>query len=219
MRPVRTGTDVEPQRDLLAAAVRSLSRSGRLPGTSGSVSVASGEAVLITADGVRKETMTRHDTVLVDPFRGLPLLGETSWPCAETPVHLALYRRLPGCGAVIHVPAESVMTLNGLTTGPGRNGTDQAALGDDVFLPNRATPPLPTVVLPHGPGTAPTDGDALDGPCADAPPVLLVERGGAVVWGRDVAEARDRLERAAELGHARPPRGPGSQEPAPGNQS
>jgi ribulose-5-phosphate 4-epimerase/fuculose-1-phosphate aldolase len=74
---------------------------------SGSVSVRSGEAVLITADDAGKGLMAPQDTVMVDLSEGLPLIGETEWPSNDTATHLALYRRLPDCGAVIctHLPS------------------------------------------------------------------------------------------------------------------
>lgn len=102
MKPVHVHEDAELHRELLSLACRSLDRRGRPDRASGSISVRSGEAVIITTGDLNEESL-QQDAVMVAPSQGLPLLGETDWPPPETPAHLALHRRLPGRGAVVHV--------------------------------------------------------------------------------------------------------------------
>ncbi|WP_371539987.1 class II aldolase/adducin family protein [Streptomyces sp. NBC_01023] len=205
MKPVCIREDAELQREHLSAVGRSLYRSGWMPGTFGSVSVRSGEAVMITADGLSKREMTHQDAVMVDPFKGLPLLGETEWPPAETPVHLALYRRLPGCGAVIHAHAPWSTALATRTRDTG--GTGQVVFEEMEMAKSLGVPDPRLVVLPVVPNNLDASLIAddvtafLDEPTADTPPALLIDRNGIFSFGRDIDEARNRLECVEELSH------------------
>lgn len=205
MKPLYIGDDAESQRQQLSTVGRYLCRRGRLPGTSGSVSVRSGEAILITAGDLDKRAMTPQETVMVDPSEGLPLTGEIEWPPEETAIHLALYRRLPGCGAVIHVQAPCSMALAFLTEG-------SACLGRAVLV----TPETVQTLDPSGDclPALPVVADrldasriaedvvaALDASAAGIPPALLIQPNGLVVWGRDTDEAVSRLECVEQLGH------------------
>ncbi|MEE1762771.1 MULTISPECIES: class II aldolase/adducin family protein [unclassified Streptomyces] len=183
MKPLYIREDAESQRRHLSAVGRCLGRRGRLPGTFGSVSVRSGEAVLITAGGLDKRVMTPQDVVMVDPFDGLPLTGEFEWPPEETALHLALYRRLPDCGAVIHAQA------------PGR---------PDGSRPDAGLPVLPVATDPLDVSRLVEDVTAALAPSASAagtPPALLFRGNGLVTWGRDTDEALGRLESADPLSH------------------
>ncbi|WP_432017984.1 class II aldolase/adducin family protein [Streptomyces sp. 1222.5] len=129
MKPLYLREDTERQRERLAATVRRLHRSGWMPGTSGSLSLRSGDAVLITAQDLDKGRADARDTVLVDPSEGLPLLGETEWPCAEAPVHLALHGYLPDCETVVHVRAAGGTAPDALDAGAGDGGAGHAGAG------------------------------------------------------------------------------------------
>ncbi|MGW3647943.1 class II aldolase/adducin family protein [Streptomyces sp. NPDC000878] len=174
-----------------------------MPGTSGNLSVRCGEAVVITASGRRKRTMSRNDTVLTDPFEGLPLTGETEWPSAETSIHLAVYRHVPDCGAVVHAHtpyATALATLWGAGEPAGGVCFEELELakGLGVSDPSR-------VVVPVFANWADVPRIAADvrsylaesGP--GVPPALLIDRHGVTVWGRDLDQARDRLECVEEL--------------------
>ncbi|WP_405755416.1 class II aldolase/adducin family protein [Streptomyces sp. NBC_01411] len=205
MKPVCISEDAELQREHLSAACQSLYRRGWMPGTFGSVSVRSGEAVMITAGDLSKRVMTDQDTVMVDPFKGLPLLGESEWPPAETPVHLALYRRLPGCGAVIHAHAPWSTALATRTAGADRTGQvvfEEMEMAKSLDVPDPRLVVLPIVANHLDASLIADDVTALlDDPAADTPPALLIDRDGMFSFGRDIDEARNRLECVEELSH------------------
>lgn len=111
MKPLRVREDVERQRERFSAACQSLRRGYAATGTCGSVSMRTGDALMITVAvagaGDDGPVPPRQGVVLIDPVQGLPLLGETEWPPAETSGHLAIHRRLPDVAVVIHVPEAS----------------------------------------------------------------------------------------------------------------
>ncbi|MFE5215323.1 MULTISPECIES: class II aldolase/adducin family protein [unclassified Streptomyces] len=219
MKPLYLREDTERQRERLAATVRRLHRSGWMPGTSGSLSLRSGDAVLITAQDLDKGRADARDTVLVDPSEGLPLLGETEWPCAEAPVHLALHGYLPDCETVVHVRAAGGTARDALDVGAGDAGAGDA--GPPAAEPRRRSGPAGStpMVLPDPPErldpgrTADAVRAVLGGTAAGAPPALLVAALGVFTWGRDLGEALAALDRVEE--GSRPPLGSGAGVPDP----
>ncbi|MFJ5677737.1 class II aldolase/adducin family protein [Streptomyces sp. NPDC093097] len=203
MKPVIIGVGAELQRGNLAAAGRALHEQGWMPGAAGSLSARSGDAVLITVDGPDRGALTRDDIVMVEPGEGLPLLGEVDWPPADTALHLALYRLLPACGAVVQAPTPHATTL---ASTAGTTGTvDQvtvngreSAHGMGLTAPHPAALPLVTT-WPDVPCTAEAVADQLAGCGEDAPPALLIAGLGVLAWGRDLATARERLAYVEEL--------------------
>ncbi|ROP46424.1 class II aldolase/adducin family protein [Streptomyces sp. PanSC9] len=219
MKPLYLREDTERQRERLAATVRRLHRSGWMPGTSGSLSLRSGDAVLITAQDLDKSRADARDTVLVDPSEGLPLLGETEWPCAEAPVHLALHGYLPDCETVVHVRAAGGTAPDALDAGAGDAGAGDAGLpAAEPHLRSGPAGFTPTV-LPDPPErldpgrTADAVRAVLGGTAAGAPPALLVAGLGVFTWGRDLGEALAALDRVEEA--SRPPLGSGAGVPDP----
>lgn len=182
MKPVHVHEDAELHRELLSLACRSLDRRGRPDRASGSISVRSGEAVIITTGDLNEESL-QQDAVMVDPSQGLPLLGETDWPPPETPAHLALHRRLPGRGAVVHVHEPRSLALAAAVGGaPGAIGA------------------LVAVVAPEPHGLSLLAGLPGHPELPDEAAALLVEGSGVFTWGRDTGQALSRLERIEELG-------------------
>jgi ribulose-5-phosphate 4-epimerase/fuculose-1-phosphate aldolase len=97
--------DAESAAAAVADVTRSLYRRGWMEGTSGNVSVrlaGTGDLAVITASGCSKGELTAADTVCVGARSGDPIGPSPHRPSAETVIHAALYRVLPGCGAVIH---------------------------------------------------------------------------------------------------------------------
>lgn len=219
MKPLYLREDTERQRERLAVTVRRLHRSGWMPGTSGSLSLRSGDAVLITAQDLDKGRADARDTVLVDPSEGLPLLGETEWPCAEAPVHLALHGYLPDCETVVHLRAAGGTAPDALDVGAGDAGAGDA--GPPAAEPRRRSGPAGStpMVLPDPPErldpgrTADAVRAVLGGTAAGAPPALLVAGLGVFTWGRDLGEALAALDRVEE--GSRPPLGSGAGVPDP----
>ncbi|MEV0374717.1 methylthioribulose 1-phosphate dehydratase [Streptomyces sp. NPDC050636] len=205
MKPVYIHEDAELQRGHLAAACRSLYERGWMPGTSGNVSIRAGEAVVITASSQSKGTMSHQDTVMVDPHEGLPLLGETEWPSAETSLHLAIYQQVPDCRAVVHAHAPYSTALAALTGHAGSIGRavfQELEPAKDLGVTDPHLVVVP--VFTNWPDVSRIAGDVtayLDESAADVPPALLIDRHGATTWGRDIDEARNRLECIEELSH------------------
>ncbi|MFJ8330159.1 methylthioribulose 1-phosphate dehydratase [Streptomyces sp. NPDC094437] len=208
MKPATIHEDLDLQRGHLAAACRALYRLGWMPGTSGNVSIRSGEGVMITASGRSKGTMAPEDTVIVDPVDGRPLVGETERPSAETSIHLAVYRQVSGCGAVVHAHAPystALATLTGTGTGTGTGGSVGRVVFRELELAKGlgvAAPRLVEVpVFANWPDVSRIADDVTV--ClretSDVPPALLIDRHGVTTWGGDLDEARNRLECVEEL--------------------
>lgn len=86
----------------LCAQAREFYERDWMLGTSGNLSAKLSDrplTIAITASGKPKGGLTARDILIVDAH------GRTKHgtPSAETAVHLALYRRLPSCGAVFHI--------------------------------------------------------------------------------------------------------------------
>ncbi|WP_327358352.1 methylthioribulose 1-phosphate dehydratase [Streptomyces sp. NBC_01304] len=191
--PLRAG--VEPERGHIAAVCRDLFRRGWMPGTAGNVSVRAGNHVLISASGRAKGTMSRTDTVAVSLADGAPLADEQARPSAETSIHLAVYRTVPGAGAVVHTHAPYATTVasHGHAAGrvdfidwelaKGLGVPDASHVSVPVFANWADVPRIARDVVAHlGTGAGP------------AVPALLISRHGVTTWGRDLTEATNRME-------------------------
>ncbi len=148
--------------------------------------------------------MTRQDTVMVDLVEGLPLIGETEWPPAETPVHLALYRHVPDCQAVIcarEPRAESGAPLTGGSSPFRRATPGEPQTARTLGSPHACLPAPPAVAdRLEASRFAEEVVAALDTP-ATTPAVLLVQGDAVIAWGRDADEALSRLECTEQLSH------------------
>ncbi|GAA1368290.1 class II aldolase/adducin family protein [Streptomyces beijiangensis] len=97
--------------DELVATARRTAAEGLVVGTSGNVSVRSGDLVLVTPSGVPYDRLGPGDTVAVD-LSGRQVAG-TLAPTSELPLHLAVYAGTDAT-AVVHthaVHATAVSTL------------------------------------------------------------------------------------------------------------
>lgn len=87
---------------------------GWVPATSGNLSVRiAPEVVRITASGAHKGGLRASDLLDLD-LHGRPVVDTPLRPSAETPLHLALYRRDPAVGAVLHVHSPHAVVLSRL---------------------------------------------------------------------------------------------------------
>ncbi|RFS82680.1 class II aldolase/adducin family protein [Actinomadura spongiicola] len=87
------------ERDKLTVIGRSLAETGLVGGTSGNVSVRSGDLVAVTPAGARLDRLDPADCPVVT-LTGRPVDGERV-PSSETPMHLALYEATPAA-AIVH---------------------------------------------------------------------------------------------------------------------
>jgi len=99
----------------LAEAGRFIHQRGWVPATSGNFSARlSDGSIAITASGRHKGDLRPADFLRVDG-EGHPLAEGK--PSAETPLHLALYRRDPAIGAVLHPHAPGATLISRLLDG------------------------------------------------------------------------------------------------------
>lgn len=171
----------ELSRKELGRVGRDLYRQGMMAGSAGNLSVRLGEdRVLITRSGAPKGRLRAEDLLVID--MEARLLSGTGQPSTETGLHLAIYRRHPWVGAVVHAhPPKSTALAAAHLPIP------LETLPEGLF----ALGALPAV--PYRPSKDPAYGEsvalALDG--ADG--ALLLNHG-AVTVGRDLAKAAAKME-------------------------
>jgi L-ribulose-5-phosphate 4-epimerase len=154
--------------------------------------------VAIKPSGVACADVGSQAVVLVDLATGRPLRGTTR-PSIDTPTHLALYRALPGVGAVIHTHSPSA-------TSWAQSGRPLPCLGTSHADHFRGSVPVTRAL------TEPEIDDGYEAntgrrivECfanevdAQEIPAALVVSHGPFVWGEDPASA---LDNATALEHA-----------------
>lgn len=179
-------------REAVLATARTMLAQRLVEGTSGNISGRLPDGlVCLTPSSVAYDTMALDDLVIVD-LEGSVVEGHRS-PTTEKDLHLAVLRRYPELGAVIHthavyatmfalahepIPAvieEVVVYLGGDVPCCGYRGTGTAELGDEVagHLHDRGA----ALLANHGLVTCgPSPETALRN-------AALVERTAKIVWG------------------------------------
>jgi L-fuculose-phosphate aldolase len=100
---------LDAERTALAAACGRLAAEGLVIGTSGNVSVKSGDHVAVTPTGGVFSELAADDMAVMT-LDGVQVHGPHA-PTSETALHLALYERL-GAGAVVHTHAPTATALS-----------------------------------------------------------------------------------------------------------
>lgn len=103
------GTDHGAAREQLCTWSRRMVADGLVVGTSGNLSVRTGDLIAVTPSGVDYATMTAADVVLVDDD-GTVVAG-TRAPTSELALHLAAHAR-PGTGAVVHTHSTAAVAVS-----------------------------------------------------------------------------------------------------------
>jgi L-fuculose-phosphate aldolase len=189
---------LEAERTEVAAACRRLAGQGLVLGTAGNVSARAGDRVAITPTGAQLAHLTPEQVTTVD-LDGRVVDGELQ-PTSELDLHLAIYRRHEGAGAVVHTHAPMATALSCVVEQLPCVHYGMLALGGAVRVARYATfgtPELAESVLA-----------ALDGRTA-----ALMANHGAVAYGHDLDAAVDTSQllewacavywRAAQLGAPR----------------
>jgi L-fuculose-phosphate aldolase len=164
------------EREQIADACRQLAAEGLLIGTAGNVSARSGELVAITATGSPLAEVGVDEVTIVD-LNGDVVAGELA-PTSELDLHLGIYDRFDGAGAVVHTHAPMATALSCVIDELPCVHYQMLLLGGTVpVVPYRTfgTPELAESVL-----------DALEGHTA-----ALMANHGAITYGPDVAKAVD----------------------------
>ncbi|MBB0232494.1 S-methyl-5-thioribose-1-phosphate isomerase [Streptomyces calidiresistens] len=199
-----------PAREL-ASHTRALYARGWLPGTSGNLSVrlpGSGDEILITGSGVDKGTLSAADTVVVDTLTGRavrPTPGAPR-PSAETAIHTAVHRGVPGVGAVVHAHPPYATAASLTAVHGGERGVGRLPIRDLELLKGLGLTDPRGTELPVFANREPVELIAREvaehlARTPDAPPALLIAGHGVTVWGRDAEQARNRLECVESLCH------------------
>ena len=154
---------------------------GLIAAGDGNVSVRLGPGrVLVTPRGVLKSELRLEDLVEVD-LAGSRRKGFRE-ATTELDLHLRVYRRRDDCGAVIHAHPP---------TATGFAVAGQGLPGD--VLPEIALLMGEVPCVPYAAAGTPALGDAAE-PFVDRHVALLLANHGALTWGRDLAQARVRME-------------------------
>lgn len=180
MTPPRPTEATSPAARLVAAG-RELHALRLSPGASGNLSVRTGDGFLLTPTGVGLGALEPDRLSRLDAT-GAHVGGEP--PTKEVPLHLALYRRLPSAGAVVHLHSTHAVAVS--CRAPVAPCTDQDAL--PALTPYAVLRLGRVPVLPYAaPGTQELAA-AVGGVAPGTRAVLLANHGPATV-GRDLAEA------------------------------
>jgi L-fuculose-phosphate aldolase len=99
---------MEREREAVAAAGRKLAADGLVIGTSGNVSVRTGERVAVTPTGAVLAELEAADVAVVG-LDGVQIAGDLA-PTSELGLHLGVYGRY-GSGAVVHTHAPMATAL------------------------------------------------------------------------------------------------------------
>ncbi len=188
---VKERTRTDAQVAALVAAGRDFAARFWLPATSGNLSARlDGDRIAVTASGRDKGALTAADFVEMELDAPIP-----PGVSAEAPLHVALYRRDPAIGAVLHVHSVAA-TLASLRDAPKRSvrlagyemlkalsgiATHDTALDVPIFANDQDTAALAARV---------------DSRLAEDRRLVgyLIAGHGLYAWGRDVAEARRHVE-------------------------
>ncbi|HEU5304495.1 MAG TPA: class II aldolase/adducin family protein [Gemmatimonadales bacterium] len=154
---------------------------GLIAGADGNVSVKLGpDRLLVTPRGVLKAELGTEDLVEVD-MAGRPVRGCRE-ATTELDLHLRVYRRREDCGAVVH--AHPPTATGFAVTGQGLPGD---VLSEIALLLGE----VPCV--PYATTGTPALGDVVE-PFLNRHVALLLANHGALTWGRDLTQARIRME-------------------------
>jgi methylthioribulose-1-phosphate dehydratase len=185
-------TKPEPtQVDGLIQVGRFFHERGWVPATGGNFSVrTAADLMTITASGCHKGEMTSNDVILCD-LDGRPRLPSRR-ASYETLLHCQIYRRLPECGAVLHVHSVANTVLSLHRDNLNLAGYELLKVLDGVRS-HEATVDIP--VFPNDQDiarlAATVDARMQAGGARHG---YLIRGHGLYAWGRNLAEARHRVE-------------------------
>jgi methylthioribose-1-phosphate isomerase len=176
---------------------RALYERGWMPGTSGNISTRTdAETFAITASGRDKGALTPADIVGAH-VEDASATDPAHRPSAEASIHAAVYRATDA-RAVIHVHAPYATALASrfeVSESVARVGLAQYELTKGLGLGDISAATLP--IFANWDDVDRIADDVcrhLTGPTGPRVPALLIGRHGVTVWGRSLAQARNRLE-------------------------
>ncbi|MFZ2445038.1 MAG: class II aldolase/adducin family protein [Syntrophobacteraceae bacterium] len=169
-------------RSQIVTVCRKLDRRELIAATDGNVSCRVGEdCILITPGGVSKGDIAPEDLIRTD-LDGNVVEGARK-PSSEIGMHLHVYRKRPDVGGIVHAhpPLATAFTLAGFPF--------NSKVLPEVWLTIGQVPTAPYA-------TPSTDEVARSiAPHVEAHRAILLERHGAVTFGKNVMEAYARMEK------------------------
>lgn len=179
--------------ETLAGIGRFFHARGWAPATSGNYSAKLADGrVAITVSGAHKGRLTPHDVMILDS-------GDHRRPSAETALHLALYRRFPEVGAVLHSHSPVSVAL-----GRALGGDRWTIEGHELLkaLPGVATHEIAVDVPIVDNSQDMAVIEAAVAPRLGAVPAYMIRGHGLYGWGRDIGEAERVVEALEWLAEA-----------------
>jgi L-fuculose-phosphate aldolase len=173
-------SDLEVRRQIVSCC-RALWQAGLIAGVDGNISVKiAPDRLVVTPRGILKAELHEEDLVEVD-LAGRKAQGFHE-ATTELDLHLRVYRMREECGAVVHAhpPTATGFAVAGQGL-PGDVLPEIAVLMGEVPCVAYATTGTPAL------------GDAVE-PFLYRHTALLLANHGAVTWGRDLSQARSRME-------------------------
>lgn len=192
--PSPTTSDWRTTAGLVAMAARALSDRGWTPATAGNFSARIDRRhATVTVSGRDKGQLTANDFLLLD-LHGHVVDG-VGHPSAETPLHLQLYRRDPGIGAVLHTHSTNQTVAGRVLARAGEIRFDgYELLKAFAGVGTHAT----SVELPVFSNSQDMDelARAVDARMGGREPLYgyLIEGHGIYAWGADLTDAVRHLE-------------------------
>jgi len=191
-------------RQKLVEICHRLYRQGMIAAGDGNVSAKLDEdRVLVTPTGYHKGFITESDLVITDVHG--KLLRGTKKPSSEFLMHELVYKERPDCGAVVHAhpPITVGLALAGVTLAQCLLSETCLVLGPILTAPysTPTTEEVPNVLRPY----------------VRQANAVVMDRHGALTYGRDLDEAYNRMEameHASKITHAARVIGPLSPLPA-----
>ena len=175
----------------VAAIGRFASSRGWVPATSGNFSARVDAAhVAVTRSGVDKGALSAADIVVLALDEPIP-----PGMSAETPLHLARYRRDPRIGAVVHVHTVASTVLSRLHAASGSIALSGFEMHKSLagFTTHESTVDLPIVANAQDTLALAALIEARLGPTPAVPAYLLAGHG-LYTWGATMDDARRHLE-------------------------
>ena len=167
-------------RSQIVEAGRWLYQKRFIAATEGNISARLGERIFITPAGECKGLLSPEEIVETD-LSGLKVAGERN-PSSEAVLHLAIYRRRPDVGAVVHAhpPYATAFAVAGIAL-------DKPVLPEVVLMVGK---------VPLVPYATPGTSEMADGVCAliTEQDALLLGNHGAVTCGADLRSACFKME-------------------------
>ncbi|MFD1719577.1 class II aldolase/adducin family protein [Georgenia deserti] len=177
--------------DHLVAAGRAVVAAGLSPGSSGNISVRTGDRMLMSPTGARLDEL-RVDSLAIVDMAGEHIGGPR--PSKEKWLHRAMYARTPEARGVVHVHSRHAVAASCL---PAWHSCSALPPLTPYFVMRVGQTPLLPYAPPGDPGQA-EELETLDIPCR----AVLLQNHGSVVAGTNIASAVDaavELEEAAWL--------------------